>query len=165
LQYSTGVGTRGGTLINGWKGQLLKDWSFTTTITVASGAPETPIISSKALGGTGIIGPLRANYIGGPVYNSNGTLNPAAFAVPTLGYGNAGRNIITGPMLFNLNSSASRVFRLGERRSMDLQVQSTNTLNHVTFGSFNTTVGSLQYGLLQSPSQMRNIVANLRFRF
>ncbi len=166
LQYSTGQGARGGSLISGWKGVLLKDWNLTTMLSVASGAPETPSVASRALGGTGIIGPLRADYVGGPIYNSDGTLNVNAFIVPPSGtYGNAGRNIITGPMLFTLNAGASRIIRLGERRSLDFQVQSTNVLNHVTFNSYNTTVGSIQYGLLQSPAQMRNIVANLRFRF
>ena len=44
VQYSTGQGTSGGTLLSGWKGALAKDWTFATTLVAGSGLPETPII-------------------------------------------------------------------------------------------------------------------------
>ena len=166
MQYSTGMGTRGGSLVNGWKGVLLKGWTLTTTVTAASGAPATPSVAAKTLGGTGIVGALRGFYTGLPVYNQDGTLNSLAFTVPAAGnYGNAGRNIITGPALFSLNGSASRDFRLGERRGFTLSLQATNALNHPSITGWNTTVGSIQYGLPQSASAMRTVSATLRFRF
>jgi len=166
MQYSTGVGARGGALTNGFKGKLLRDWTIMTNLTVASGVPETPTVTSSALGRTGIVGPLRGLYTGAPVF-IDGSLNPAAFISPTpFGiYGNAGRNIITGPSTFSMNASFSRTIRLGERRSADLRIDSQNPLNHVTFGAYNTSVGSTQFGLLQSPGRMRSLTANLRFRF
>jgi trimeric autotransporter adhesin len=167
MQYSTGVGARGGALTNGLKGKLLRDWTVMTNFTVASGAPETPSVTSSALGRTGIVGPLRALYTGAPVFSSDGVLNPLAFISPTpYGiYGNAGRNIITGPSTFTMSSSFSRTIRIGERRSADIRIDAQNPLNHVTFGSYNTSVGSTQFGLLQSPGRMRSLTANLRFRF
>jgi trimeric autotransporter adhesin len=166
MQYSTGMGARGGALMKGLKGTLLRDWTVTSTFTVASGAPLTPGVISKALGGTGIIGPLRANYTGLPVYNPDGTLNPAAFGLPTAGtYGDAGRNTITGPMIFSMNASAGRIIRIGERKSVDLRIDSRNPLNHVVFTSWNTTVGSTQFGLPSSVNPMRSLTATLRFRF
>jgi hypothetical protein len=166
MQYSTGMGARGGALMKGLKGKLLRDWTVTNTFTVASGSPETPTLANRALGGTGITGPLRAEYTGQPVYLPDGTLNPNAFATPPLGfYGNAGRNIITGPMMFSMRSSAGRVIRLGERRSADLRIDAINPINHVTFTNWNTTVGSTQFGLPSSASAMRSLTATLRFRF
>jgi hypothetical protein len=165
MQFSTGQGARGGGLTKGFKGAVLKDWTITTNLTVASGAPLTPTVLSKTLGGTGIIGPLRAEYSGEPIYLPDGGLNPQAFFVPIGFYGNAGRNIITGPMLFSMNASAGRVIRLGERRSADLRFDSTNVLNHVSFNSWNTTVGSTQFGLPAGASAMRTLRATLRFRF
>jgi hypothetical protein len=164
-QYSTGMGARGGALLKGFRGKLLRDWTVTNNITVASGAPLTPTVASRALGGTGIIGPLRANYTGLPVFNPDGSLNPAAFTVPVGTYGNAGRNIITGPMIFSLNASAGRIIRVGERRSVDLRIDSTNPLNHVVFTSWNTVVGSTQFGLPSAVNPMRSLTATLRFRF
>ena len=66
---------------------------------------------------------------------------------------------------FGLNASLGRVFRIGERKSIDLRFDATNALNHVTFRSFNTTIGSNNLGLLSGPSNMRSMTATLRFRF
>jgi len=164
-QYSSGMGARGGALVKGFKGVLLKDWTMTSTIAISSGPWLTPTIVSKTLGGSAITGPLRAEYTGAPVF-VDGALNPAAFANPAPGtYGNAGRDTITGPMTFGLNGSAARTFRLGERRSVDIRFDARNALNHVNFGSYNTTVGGAQFGALQSPNAMRAFTATLRFRF
>ena len=168
LQFSTGQGTRGGALLNGWKAALAKDWTFTSAVVVGSGLPLTPIAPNLVARGTGITGTVRADVTGLPVYAapSGLYLNPAAFVAPLPGeWGNAGRNIITGPLQFTLNTSFGRVFRLGERRSADLRFDSNNVLNHVTYTSWNTTVGSQQFGLPTSAQGMRTVQAMLRFRF
>jgi len=166
MQYSTGMGTRGGTLVNGWKGQLVKDWTFIYAFTLASGAPLTPTVGAARLGGTAITGPIRPLYTGLPVYLPDGSLNPEAFlSAPAGEYGNTGRNVLTGPMLFTTSASAGRIFRVGERRSFDLRFDSTNPLNHVAYTGINTTVGNVQYGLPTAVNAMRSFTANLRFRF
>ncbi len=168
LQYSTGQGTTGGALLSGWKGALAKDWTFTSAVVVGSGLPLTPIAPNLVARGTGFTGTVRADVTGLPIYAAPAGLylNPAAFVAPVAGeWGNAGRNIITGPMQFSLNSSFGRVFRLGERRSADLRFDSTNVLNHVAFTSWNTTVGSQNFGVPTSANAMRTIQATLRFRF
>ncbi|MBV8895921.1 MAG: TonB-dependent receptor, partial [Acidobacteriaceae bacterium] len=43
LQYTTGMGTGGGTLLEGWRGALFKEWTVQMQITAGSGFPETPI--------------------------------------------------------------------------------------------------------------------------
>jgi len=168
VQFSTGQGVNGGALVSGWKGALAKDWTFTTAIQVASGLPLTPVVLNRVATGTGITGTVRADVTGLPVYAAPGGffLNPTAFVAPPAGeWGNAGRNIITGPALFSLNASAGRVFRLGERRSIDLRFDAANALNHVNFNSWNTTVGSAQFGLPTSSGAQRALQATLRVRF
>ncbi len=169
-QYSTGVGRTGATMVNGWKGALVKDWTFTNTITVSSGFPLTPTVGGirSTTTGTGITGNLRASATGLPVGDAPAgePFNFAAFTTPATGqFGNAGRNTITGPSQFNLSASLGRVFRIGERKSIDLRFDATNALNHVTFRSFYTTIGSNNLGLLANPSAMRSMTATLRFRF
>ena len=167
-QYSTGQGTSGGTLLNGWKGALAKDWTFSTTLIAGSGLPETPILLSHVAKGTGITGTVRPNYIGGSLGSAlpGDGFNTSAFADPAAGqWGDAGRNIITGPMQFSLNASAGRVFRIGERRSFDVRFDSTNVLNHVTYTSWNTTFGSPLFGLPAAANAMRSMQLTLRFRF
>jgi len=168
FQYSTGMGARGGTLINGWKGVLLKDWTLGPSLTIGSGLPETPIVLGRVASGTGVTGTTRAEYVGGQL----GAVSPgygfdtAAFVAPPDGqWGNAGRDIITGPMQFGLNASAARVFRFGERRSVDIRFDGTNVLNHVTWSAWNTTYGNSQFGLPTAANGMRTIQATLRFRF
>ena len=92
--------------------------------------------------------------------------NTAAFTAPAAGqWGNAGRNTIPGPTTFSLNGGLSRVFRLGERRSMDLQFQAQNVLNHVTINNWGTVVDSNTFGLATAAANMRKMTMNMRFRF
>jgi hypothetical protein len=168
VQFSTGQGTSGGALVNGWKGRLAKDWTFTTAIQIASGLPLTPVVLNRVATGAGITGTVRADLTGLPIYAAPAGffLNPAAFAAPPPGeWGDAGRNSITGPALFSLNASVGRVFRIADRRSIDLRFDGTNALNHVNYTSWNATVGSIQFGLPTSAGTMRTLQATLRFRF
>jgi hypothetical protein len=165
MTYNTGQGLHGGALLNGWRGQAIKGWLITTTVLVSTGPFETPTYTARQLGNTGITGPLRGEYTGQPLY-VDGALNPAAFATPPTGeYGNAGRDIITGPTTFTMGASMGRTFRLGERRSADLRFDATNILNHVNYTQYNTSVTTAQFGLLQNPNSMRVFQATLRFRF
>jgi hypothetical protein len=166
-QYTSGMGLKGGTLMGGWKGPLLKDWTFSANLTLGSGRPLTPSFP-YIVPGTGISGSIRPDVTGADLYdNSLGLfLNPGAFVKPADGrWGNAGRNIITGPAQFSLNGSMARTFRMSDRLNADLRFDATNLLNHVTFGSWVTNINNVQYGLAQNPSGMRSLVANLRVRF
>ncbi|HEY7389586.1 MAG TPA: carboxypeptidase regulatory-like domain-containing protein, partial [Bryobacteraceae bacterium] len=105
-QWSTGQGLGGGALVNGWKGALFKNWTFMSTLQVASGLPLTPTVGGLVVTGTGISNAVRADLTGAPIYAAPAGLflNPSAFAAPLSGqWGNAGRDIITGPILFSLN--------------------------------------------------------------
>ena len=167
MQYTTGMGLRGGTLLTGWKGALFKEWTFATQITAASGLPLTPVYLA-AVQGTGVTGTIRPEYTGAPLYAapSGFFLNPAAYVASLPGqWGNAGRNSITGPAQFVLNASMGRTFRLNDRFNLDLRIDSTNALNHVTFTSWNTTVTSAQFGLPVSANAMRSLQTSLRVRF
>jgi hypothetical protein len=166
-QYTTGAGVAGGALLTGWPGALFKEWTIVSQMTVGSGMPQTPIYPA-AVPGTGIIGNLRPDFTGAPVDTGSGGrfLNPAAFAAPAGGrWGSAGRNTITGPSQFSLNASLGRSFPWGDRYGIDLRVDATNVLNHVTFQSWNTTITSAQFGLPSRVGAMRTIQTTLRLRF
>jgi len=167
-QYSSGMGARGGTLVNGWKGAMLKDWTISSGINVRTGTPLTATVGGNRsqVGGTAVSNTVRANATGLPVGADGLLFNTAAFAAPASGlWGNAGRNTIPGPMLFSLDGSLGRIFRFGERRSADLQFQSQNLLNHVTITQWGTVLSSTNYGLATGAAGMRKITINLRLRF
>lgn len=167
LQYTTGMGVRGGTLLRGWKGTLLKEWTFLTQVAVGSGLPETPIYGLLPVPGTGVTGTIRPDVTGAPLYSApvGLHLNPAAFAAPAAGdWGNAGRDSVIGPSEFNLDASMVRTFRV-ERYNLDFGITATNVLNHVTFTTWDTTVNSVQFGLPVAANAMRRMQASLRLRF
>ena len=159
MQYTTGMGTGGGTLLSGWKGALFKEWTFATTITAGSGLPETPVYLA-AVPATGVTGTIRPDYIGGY------SLNPASYIAPLPGrWGNAGRDSITGPAQFTLDASLGRTFRVSDRLNLDLRVDSTNALNHVTYTAWNVIENSTQFGLPAAANAMRSLQTTLRLRF
>ncbi|MFY9640986.1 MAG: hypothetical protein WAK07_08830, partial [Rhodomicrobium sp.] len=113
MQYTTGMGTGGGTLMTGWKGALFKEWTVATQVTAGSGLPETPVYLAP-VEGTGVTGTIRPDYVGGYF------LNPAAYIAPPAGeWGNAGRDTITGPAQFSLSASLGRTFRVSDRLNLD----------------------------------------------
>jgi hypothetical protein len=146
---------------------FLRNWVFTSRLSIGSGLPLTPLYLTS-LSGTGVTGLLRASYTGAPIDDAphGYYVNPAAFAAPPLGqWGNAGRNSITGPSQFSLNTSVTRTFILSNRFSMDWRIDATNILNRVTYSSVNTTVGSSQFGLPNRANAMRKVLSSLRVRF
>jgi hypothetical protein len=166
LQYSSGMGVRGGALMGGWKGRFLKEWTFTSQITAGSGSPLTPVYLA-AVSGTGVTGSIRPDATGASPYDAPAGyfLNPAAYATPSLGHwGNVGRNSIIGPTQFSLNASMGRTFRVKDRVMLDLRIDSANVINHVTFPSWNTTVASSQFGLPNAANPMRNLQITFRAR-
>jgi hypothetical protein len=166
-QYTTGALLSLGGFWDSWRGKLLKSWTLQSQLTVGSGQPLTPVFLAPVKG-TGVTGSLRPNRTGAPLYldTAGEFLNPAAFVAPAAGeWGNAARGVITGPLQFSLNASLTRSFRINERMGMDLTVNATNVLNHVTFPRWNTTVNSAQYGLPTSANAMRTLQPSLRLRF
>ncbi len=167
VQYTTGMGSAGGTLLSGWRGALFKEWVAYTSVTVGSGLPESPVYLAP-VAGTGVTGTIRPEYTGAPLYSAPAGLflNPAAYVAPVPGeWGDAARNSITGPGQFVLNASLGRTFRLNDRFHLDFRVDSTNLLNHVTFTSWNTTVNNAQFGLPAAANAMRIMQTVLRLRF
>jgi trimeric autotransporter adhesin len=166
IQYTSGMGISGGTLLNGWRGALLKEWTLVSAINAGTGLPLTPNYLAP-VEGTGVTGALRPNYTGASVYDAPPGLflNPEAYTAPLPGqWGNAGRNSITGPAQFSMNASMGRTFRLSDRLTADLRIDATNPINHPTFTSWNTTVGNL-FGLPVSVNAMRSLITRFVVRF
>jgi hypothetical protein len=164
--YTTGSGIRGGTLLDGMKGRLLKDWTMTARVSTGSGLPVTPVYFAP-VSGTGIIGSLRPGLTG--IANdapAGAYANRDAFAAPAPGqWGNAPRNSITGPRTFSLDASVARTFRVNGRLSMDWRIDATNVLNRVTYSGINALITSPQFGLPNRANEMRKIRTNIRLRF
>jgi hypothetical protein len=154
--------------MSGTAAKLLRNWSLTGGITAQSGSPLTARVLGNLsnTGGTGAVGSGRADATGSPVASNTSFFNLLAFTVPPSDrFGNAARNTIPGPGLFNLNASVGRNFPLGERRMMEFRVEGTNITNRVSFTRLGTTVNASDYGLATNAAAMRTMQASLRFRF
>lgn len=154
---------------HGFTGHLVRNWTISGGITARSGSPFTATVLGNLSdsGGTGAVGSGRADATGLPVSLPGSFFNPAAFTLPPSGrFGNAARNTIPGPGSFSLNMAVGRSFHLDEsRRSLELRMESTNTLNTVNITRIGTTVNASNYDLPLSAGPMRTMQASLRFRF
>ena len=167
VQYTSGEGLGGRTLMTGWPGRLFKGWTVLNKIVVGTGLPETPVYL-EAVPGTGFTGTIRPDPTGAPISTSGASphLNIAAYTAPLPGqWGTAGRNSITGPDQFSLDSSLARTFRPNTRFYLDARVDATNLLNHGVFTGWNTTINSTQFGLPVAANPMRSLEISLRLRF
>jgi hypothetical protein len=166
VQYTTGMGMAGGTLLTGWRGRLYKEWTVQTQVNAGSGLPETPIDSSVTVAGYSAF--VRPNVTGAPLYAAPAGLflNPGAFAAPATGqWGNARRGGITGPNQFSLNAAMVRTFRLDAKVNLDMQITATNAFNHVSYTSWIPNINSTQFGLPAAANPMRSVQTSLRLRF
>jgi hypothetical protein len=167
LQYTTGMGLGGDTLMSGRKGRYLKEWTVMMQFSAGSGLPETPVFLAT-VPGTGVTGSIRPDRTSAPLYNGpqGFFLNSAAYTAPAPGqWGTARRNSITGPDQLSLNSSLARTFRVRTSYNLDVRVDATNALNHVTFTAWNTTVNSTIFGLPAAANAMRSLQLTARLRF
>jgi trimeric autotransporter adhesin len=167
IQYTSGMGMGGGTLLSGWRGTLLKEWTLLGQLSAGSGLPETPLYLAT-VPGTGVTGTIRPDLTGAPIYQASAGyfLNVAAYSAPAAGqWGTARRTSITGPDQFSLDASLQRTFRLRDPLHLDVRLDATNLLNHAVFNSWNTTVNSTTFGLPSAANSMRSLELSGRLRF
>jgi hypothetical protein len=125
---------------------LERGWQFGTIWQAASGLPFTPTISGDALGLNSSIPydfPDRLNLpgCGNPINPGNPTsyIKLQCFAAPTpiTRLGNAGRNVMTGPSLVNVDLSLVRnmtMSRISDVSRVQFRAEIFNILNHTNFG-------------------------------
>ncbi|MGH9520767.1 MAG: hypothetical protein ACRD2D_14000, partial [Terriglobales bacterium] len=154
---------------------MLGDWQLTGSFEANSGQPLTPLVNNveanaQGLQSLGVTAPLRANLTGTAIALAQPTLtqffNVAAFAAPASGtYGDAGRNIITGPGQVLLNLDLSKNFRMGEFRTLEIRFDGSNVLNHPNWAGVDTNFNSSTFGAISSFGSPRQITFSSRFRF
>jgi hypothetical protein len=151
--------------------EIVGDWTATLALTVQSGTPLTArIVGAAGDVSRGTNGALRADLTGQPIQLSNPMVdeffNAAAFSVPAPGtFGDSPRNVIIGPGARQLNGTLVRDVRLTGNRVLTMQVNATNLLNNLDWGTVDTNRNSLTFGEVLSVRPMRTITLNVRFRF
>ncbi len=144
-----------------WENAIVGGWQATGITTMQSGLPFTPIISTDTAN-TGI-GAQRPNVVGKPTILKNPScwffvkansactaLDPtgvSVFSVPAqYTYGNGGRNTMTADNLINWDFSLTKIFSMGNDRSLEFRGEFFNIFNRTTFGVPSATVNSSSGG-------------------
>ena len=82
------------------------------------------------------------------------------------GYGDAVRNSIIGPGIFNFDMSILRNFTLGGSKSLQFRLEAFNTFNQPVWNDPNTSVTSAQYGQITTTRKpMRELQLGVKFGF
>jgi hypothetical protein len=148
-------------------------WHVGGIFTIASGFPFSPLIGFDP-SNTGSQGLLRADRVGnGNVpsgqrspdlwFDINAFASPADFT-----FGNAGRNILTGPGETILDGSIRKEFNLLKEQKLEFRVELFNMLNHPYFAQPDNFLddGPGAFGTITSLSiPMRQVQFGLKYRF
>jgi len=149
---------------------LEHDWQLGVILQAASGLPFSAAVSGDALGLNSSIPydfPDRLNLpgCGNPINpgNPNSYIKLQCFAAPTpvTRLGNAGRNVMTGPGLINVDLSLVRniaITRISENLRAQFRAEAFNLINHANF-SPPTAASAQLFGLSgKGPTAVLNAI-------
>ena len=133
---------------------LLGKWQVGGILTLQSGGPFT-VVSGTDIANIGNGYTSRPNLTGSPIQLSHPTVskwfNASAFVKqPAYTFGNAGRNIVEGPGVLDLDMSLMKTIPLGDRVSTQLRWEVFNVANHPIFSLPNGTLSSTTFGAISS---------------
>jgi hypothetical protein len=147
-QLPFGQGRQFGSQWNRVTDAILGGWSFAPIFTASTGMPLNITVNGNPSNtGSGVD---RPNVVGNWQL-ANPTIgewfNTAAFvANAPYTYGNAGRDVIRGPGLVDLDLALHKSFRITERVSAQLRIESFNATNTPALGPPNTVLGNALFG-------------------
>lgn len=157
-------------------------WQLGTMFVLESGSPFTPLVGTNDNSGA-LSGNWYPNVIGNPNVSNptvndwfntctvlqNGSTFPSgctnpAWAVPTPGhFGDAGRNILRGPGIEDVDISLGKNFKFPlphETGNLQIRFDALNALNHPNFAAPNNSVGTSGAGVITSTTANYNTTNN-----
>jgi hypothetical protein len=125
-------------------------WEMSGVSTLRTGVPLTVTVSRKATDlPDGNSNNQRPDLVPGvSLIPPNGQsidhwINPAAFATPAKGiWGNAGRNVVPGPGLDQVDAALAKKMKINERTNLIFRAEVFNVFNHPELGSPNLNFSS-----------------------
>ena len=167
LSYSFDLPFGKGRFLGGW--QTYGIWTFQT------GRPFTVALLpnfDNSNTGQSILGfgandrpnVLRAAALANP--SPQRWFDTTAFALPPFGsFGNAGRNILSGPGYQSANVSLMKNARIAERANLQIRVEAFNLLNRTNLGLPDNFFGSPTFGSIQSAQSPRRVQFGAKILF
>jgi hypothetical protein len=145
-----------------------RDWQVSALVTAQTGRPFTPRVSvdnsnTGNLGGQ--FGYDRPNQVtagapGAVEYEGR------AFAIaPPFTFGNAGRNILTGPAFVSLDTAVVRTVRIAARQRIEIRAEIYNLLNRTNAGLPGSFVDRPTFGtsVTAGPGRLAQLAARWSF--
>jgi hypothetical protein len=148
---------------------IVGGWQLSGILTLQSGSPFNVSVSGD-VANCGCTN--RPNRVGDGNLPSgqrgvNGWFDVSAFTVPApFTYGNAGRNVLIGPGLQNLDTALFKNFRIREHSTIEFRWELFNALNHTNFGFPSAAVNvPATAGKIFSANPGRQMQFGLKFLF
>ena len=170
--YELPLGKRKRYLSRGPGAWLLGDWQANLILQWRSGQP----FNLSVPGDVANIGNsvawwnyARPNLVGDPQPGrptAERYYNPAAFDVPSLSYGDFGRNVLSSDRVFNADFSLFKLVPLAERKRLEIRLEAFNVFNHIDWAVPGTLVGRAGAGRVTSsehPPRILQIGMKLHF--
>jgi hypothetical protein len=142
--------------------RLIADgWQTTGILTLQTGQPFS-VLTGADQSSTGL-GTDRPNLIGNPnagPHTATQWFNTSAFALNApLKFGNAGRNIITGPSFKNFDFALMKNTRIAEVANLEFRAEFFNIFNHPNFALPGNILSAPNFGVIfQTPDVAQNNV-------
>jgi hypothetical protein len=156
-----------------WANRVFSGWELGGLLTLKSGSPVNLLTGTdNSLTGVGFD---RPNVVGNPddlpSRSKAATLaeyfDVSAFVPNTTGtYGNAGRNVIVGPGLFDWDVSLAKRLHITEKHTLQIRGDGFNVVNKANFSNPGSTVTSpTTFGRITSASNGRILQVSLKYFF
>jgi hypothetical protein len=169
MLYELPFGDGKPSLQSGIGAAILGGWQVSNIMSLSSGFPRDPA-AGQDRANTGSTN--RPNVVAGQDPNDGPKtiqewFNTAAFALqPQFTYGNAERNSIIGPGIFNFDMSIMRNFRFGGNYNLQFRLEVFNAFNQPVWNDPNTAVTNPNYGrILSTRKPMRELQLGVKFAF
>ena len=162
--YELPLGTGRRYLSRGPGAWLLGNWQANMILQWRSGQPynlEVPGDVANIGNSVAWWNYARPNLVGDPRAGA-GTAeryyNPDAFEVPSLSYGNFGRNVLSSDPVFNADFSLFKLVPLQDRRRLEIRLEAFNVFNHIDWAPPGTLVGRAGAGRVSATSHAPRIL-------
>lgn len=162
---------------NAFEHTALGGWSISGVTVAQSGLPQPLGYSGADTLGLGGGTTNRPNQVAPVSYVKKGLVwfNKASFADPVApwngggndGFGNAGKDAVVLPGLFNTNLSLFKTFPLAprERANLELRFESFNTFNHTQFNAIDANSGDQNFGQVTGSYDARTLQLGAKIKF
>ena len=142
-------------LSHGVASALLGNWQLNGIIQLRSGQPyNLAVVGDVAnIGSTSFANYARPNIVGDPNSASrtlNEWFNPSAFAVPSVSYGDFGRNALRSASVYDGDFSLFKSFPVGERFLISFRAEFFNAFNIQNYGPPDALIGVAGAGQVTS---------------